>query len=257
MDWQTRRILVTVKTYPNPSRKYTETVCVAGIDLEAKRWIRLYPVPFRDLNSWQRFSKYSVIEARVSRTSKDTRPESFRVDRNSIRVVEQAWDTKRKWARRREIVLPLRAASLCALKDEQAKSATSLGLVKPENVRFYAEPVDTTSAEFRAAFYDQLDAFAGAKQAIEPIPYRFGYRFRCAGEERCRGHDLSVIDWELMQLYRTLRDRENCEQDVLRKVRQKWEGEMLRSDKDTWFYVGNVFLHPRSFLVLGVFWPPK
>jgi hypothetical protein len=44
--WETRRILVTVKAYPNPSSKYDETVCVAGIDVNSKEWIRLYPVPY-------------------------------------------------------------------------------------------------------------------------------------------------------------------------------------------------------------------
>ena len=30
-DWISTRVLITVKTYPNPSWKFKETVCVAGI----------------------------------------------------------------------------------------------------------------------------------------------------------------------------------------------------------------------------------
>jgi hypothetical protein len=41
-----KRVLITVKTYPNPSKSYQETVCTAGID-EDKNWIRIYPVNFR------------------------------------------------------------------------------------------------------------------------------------------------------------------------------------------------------------------
>lgn len=35
------RIVVTVKTHPNPSTKYDETVCTAGVDLDAHRFVRL------------------------------------------------------------------------------------------------------------------------------------------------------------------------------------------------------------------------
>lgn len=46
--WNRERILVTVKAYPNPSKKYIETVCVAGVT-ESGQWIRLYPIPYRFL----------------------------------------------------------------------------------------------------------------------------------------------------------------------------------------------------------------
>ncbi len=55
MNFETKKVLVTVKTYPNPSRKYQETVCVAGIDLDTKTWIRLYPIKFRDLEANKQF----------------------------------------------------------------------------------------------------------------------------------------------------------------------------------------------------------
>jgi len=47
MQFQKKKILVAVKAYPNPSSKYVETVCCAGIDLSTNQWIRLYPIPFR------------------------------------------------------------------------------------------------------------------------------------------------------------------------------------------------------------------
>jgi hypothetical protein len=48
------RVLIAVKTYPNPSSKYEETVCVAGIQLDRGQpeWIRLYPVRFRNVDSY-------------------------------------------------------------------------------------------------------------------------------------------------------------------------------------------------------------
>lgn len=73
--WETKRILITVKAYPQPSSRYGEAVCVAGIT-EKGKWIRLYPVQFRDLPQEKQFKKYEWIEAKVIKSSDDTRPES-------------------------------------------------------------------------------------------------------------------------------------------------------------------------------------
>jgi hypothetical protein len=44
-----KRVLITVTTYPLPSRTYDELVCTAGV-LEDGSWIRIYPVPFKFLS---------------------------------------------------------------------------------------------------------------------------------------------------------------------------------------------------------------
>jgi hypothetical protein len=41
------------------------------------------------------------------------------------------------------------------------------------------------------------------------------------------------------------------------KVREKYLDELCGSDKDTHFFVGNHSRFPNTFMVLGVFWPPK
>lgn len=46
--YETKTLLVTVKTYPTPSAKYIETTCVSGITDDG-HWIRLHPVNFRSL----------------------------------------------------------------------------------------------------------------------------------------------------------------------------------------------------------------
>jgi hypothetical protein len=58
-------VFVTVKAYPAVGRKHGEAVCVAGIDVDPGRWIRLFPVPFRDLPNPNRFEKYETISMRV------------------------------------------------------------------------------------------------------------------------------------------------------------------------------------------------
>jgi hypothetical protein len=74
------RVLITVKAAPNPSEKYGETVCVAGLrlDLDAAGWVRLYPVNFRELDSDGKFRKYDVVSLMARPTPGDPRAESWR-----------------------------------------------------------------------------------------------------------------------------------------------------------------------------------
>lgn len=73
----TLRLLVTVKAYPSVSTKYNELVCCAGIT-EARQWVRLYPVPYRDLPNHTQFQKYDIVEVICDRREahKDNRPEA-------------------------------------------------------------------------------------------------------------------------------------------------------------------------------------
>lgn len=71
------KILIVVKTYPEISSKYTETVCTAGISADTKKLMRLYPIRFRYLEGSQQFKKYQWIRANIRKTSADPRPESY------------------------------------------------------------------------------------------------------------------------------------------------------------------------------------
>jgi len=68
-------VLVVVKAAPVLTRAFDETMCVAAITLdEDPRWIRLHPVPFRDLADEERFKKYQRVKAQVIRPKSDRRP---------------------------------------------------------------------------------------------------------------------------------------------------------------------------------------
>ena len=82
------RILITVKTYPTLSATYGELVCTAGLR-EDGSWIRIYPIPFRRLEDFQKFEKYRIVEADVTRNWKDSRPESHRVDFQSLQLTDE------------------------------------------------------------------------------------------------------------------------------------------------------------------------
>ena len=86
------RVLITVKTYPMPSRRHGELVCTAGV-LENGSWIRIYPVPFKFLED-HKYQKYQWIELDLVRhpPGQDFRPESHRpraYDLGDMKVVGQ------------------------------------------------------------------------------------------------------------------------------------------------------------------------
>ena len=96
------RLLVTVKTAPLLSTKYTETVCTAGL-LRDGTWIRIYPIPYRLLDKAQRFKKYQWIEVKLEKNSRDPRPESHKLA-GKIKLLRHL-DTKEHWKERKKIVL--------------------------------------------------------------------------------------------------------------------------------------------------------
>src|SRR4030065_2803535 len=126
MNYETRKILITVKAYPNPSKKYIETVCVAGIDSEKYEWLRLYPIRFRDLEEDKKFKKYNIIEINVFKPSDDNRPESYKVDSDSIKIIDYI-KTEDKWIKRKSIVLPTVSNSMCEIINQNKENRKSLG----------------------------------------------------------------------------------------------------------------------------------
>lgn len=79
-------MLITVKAYPNPSRTLAEAACIAGVDRE-HNFVRLYPLPFRNLEDDQQFRKYQWIRLRARKARTDPRPETLRPELASIVVL--------------------------------------------------------------------------------------------------------------------------------------------------------------------------
>jgi len=255
MSLQTKQVLITVKAYPNPSKKYGETVCCAGIDLKASSWIRLYPVPFRDLDSSQKFKKYTIVKIRCWKSPDDRRVESYKVDFDTIQIVR--WlDTKENWRLRKEIVLPTVSGSLCQILRD-TDDGRSLGVFKPCEITFSWKRATPNSQARRVACYAQLSFFDKRKGAIEDIPFDFHYQFKCAGIADCPGHRLPIIDWEIGQAYRDWRHKYRAESLLLEKIRQRWLDLICADSNDVYFYVGNMQRFRDQFMVLGVFFPKK
>lgn len=255
MTWSKKRILVAVKAYPNPSKTYGETVCVAGIDLDTGKWTRLYPIPFRDLEDTKQFKKYSIIEVATRKATEDKRPESYKVDTDTIKILNR-YGTANGWKHRREVLLPTKSPSFCKILEESASVDKSLGMIKPTSVNFSAKKLKNDVQCDRDACYAQLSFYNKQKDTIEKIPFDFRLQFKCEEKDDCPGHDLPIIDWEIGQAYRLWRHQYKDESELLEKIKQKWLLELCSANNDTHFFVGNMKRFRQNFMILGVFYPP-
>ena len=127
------KVLITVKTYPNLSNKYQETVCTAGI-LETGELVRIYPVPFRRLPLSQQYSKFEWIQLDLIRNDTDFRPESYRPRQNldeEISVVGSI-DTSNNWyQRKRKLLSNVNTSMNQLIEDSRDPKNISLAVYKP------------------------------------------------------------------------------------------------------------------------------
>jgi hypothetical protein len=258
---QQMRVLVTVKAYPQPSRSYGETVCVAGVRIDAGEpsWIRLYPVAYRDLPFADRFQKYQIVDLRAFRSTSDTRPESYKPIISSVQVgasvgPDHAW--RARWHYLRSVV---GTTTACKLYAKQAiPDAPSLGLVKPRLVsRLEIAPTAAFAEEKRrmAEAAAAANLFGPERAVLEPAPYQLKYHYHCL-ESGCHGHQQTLIDWEAGQAARKWKAAGRSDEEVQSLLRRKFFDELCSPSRDTYFFLGNQHQHRMSFLVLGIFWPP-
>lgn len=244
-----------MKAYPNPSISYGETVCCAGIDLDSLSWIRLWPVPFRDLPYDQQFRKYDIIRVSCKKASGDKRPESHKIDPTSIKIIESI-SSEDRWERRKELIFTIPLKTQCDIERESLEFDTSLGLIKPSRISFSSKPRPRSSPEERRACYAQAGLFIPKKDPIEEIPYHFYFEFSCSGITGCTGHKLPILDWEIGAAYRNFEKYSKDENDRLEKVKAKWLELTDVSRRAVYFYIGNQLRFRDQFGVLGVFYPP-
>lgn len=252
----TKDILILVKTYPEISKKYTETVCTGGILAETKELIRLYPVRYRYLEGEAQFSKYQWISAKVTKSTTDVRPESYNIVENTLKLGDtigpgKDWYEREKWVLNSKNVY----SSLEELWNAQKAKNISLGIIRPKEIKsFRIERKDQSEIDSANLKKDgvigQLDMFEDRKD-LEIIPVRFVLNFICE-DERCQGHKLSILDWEFSQLYRKVKNSEGWEKKIEEKVKT-----ICNDKRETFLIVGNMARWQHIFCILGFFYPPK
>ena len=254
------KILIVVKTYPIPSAKYDELVCTAGVTEEGD-FIRLYPVNFRDLPFSRQYRKYQWIEVEAEKHGgRDVRKESYRPDCESIRILgEPLKSNPGNWAGRARYALAKEARSMEDLYDRQMADRTSLGVFRPKKVHDLVVSPDTPDWKpaFKAALCQARlwETRAVSKEPPRKVPFKFQYYFEC-DDPRCNGrHRMMIEDWEVGALFWNLVRQGASPKEAADKVRNKFMDDLCGPDKDTHFFVGTVLAHPKTWVVVRVFYP--
>lgn len=256
----TLRVLVTVKAAPNPSDKYGETVCVAGLSVDPARpgWVRLYPINFRELGGDASFKKYDVVSVDAVPARQDARRESWRPLMPTLHVENHlsSWQHRRPWLD--PAISP--EVTMCRLHRGATMNSQSLALITPKRItalRITRHPGWTTSQQAKIdAYMGQLTLFGNEDRTPLRAPRFTGtYHYECE-EPGCRGHKQGFLDWEFVAFQLLRLDGLN-DAKAQQQLEQRFLDELCAPDRQVAFYVGNVAAHPRTFSVLGVYYPPR
>jgi hypothetical protein len=251
---ETKKALIVVRTYPTPAKSGAEVSCTAAIT-DKGEWLRLFPVPWRLLPEDQRFRKYQWVEVKVTKAS-DSRPESYRLKPDGIKMLSVPITTARKWQARKDIIFPLRSHCLCCLKKRRdAHGHPTLGMFRPKTIkRLTITPATPTWTDSQLMRLRQGHLFVGPPiKELEKIPFDFHYEFQCDHDD-CGGHKIICTDWEMAQSWRLWKAKYGAGWED--KFRQRYEAEMIQK-YDTHFYVGTIHQHPHVWIIVGLFYPPR
>lgn len=268
-----KKVLITVTTYPLPSRSHDELVCTAGI-LETGEMIRIYPVPLSFLGDLKGSGqvqnvKYTWIELDLKKRTDDFRPESHSPVNYDFRdlIIGDRLDTKNNWQARKDVCLRNVYTNMDILiEDSKSPKNVSLAIFKPASI-VKLEWVET-EREWKNEWKDlrkQGDLFLPGKDpeiVIPKLPYKFSYVFT---DETGKQRKLMIEDWEIGALYwnclaRAKGDKTEAEAEALQKVKAKYEDEF--KEKDLYLFMGTTReWHMRRaknpFVIIGVFYPKK
>jgi hypothetical protein len=238
--WQTRRILVLGTTYPSHSTKYRETVCTGGIFEDTLEMCRIYPIPLRYLEPAHQFRGFQWIKARVTKDMSDPRPESYRVEAQSIEPQEVI--SHESHGLRRSILegSPHLCKSVEELKERQRAQSTSLGIIIPESItdctiemRSEAERREWMTRE-RARAAQEVFPFGERPKPLDFPEAKFYVHWEC-NDERCARHKMSLHQWGIHQLYRKYDEPEVAKEKVIQEMYRR----LNQWEKDIFLFLGN------------------
>lgn len=222
-----------------------------------KRLIRFYPIAYRYLSGEKQFQKYQWIKAKIRKSQRDSRPESFTIENESIElgsIIETGkdWRERKKWVLSKSNVYD----SLESLINAEEENQTSMGLIKPKDIINFVVKAKTKkqledASRKKKAIMNQPDMFR-EKSNLENLAVDFFLRFTC-NDRSCTGHEISILDWEIAELYRKIKDQAAWKTKLENKVLQ----DICSEDRDTYLVMGNMVKRRSTFCILGFFWPPR
>lgn len=236
----TSEAVILVKASPQVSKRHGETVCCAGVNNKGE-WVRLYPVSFRSLDQASQFRRWDRIRFRWKRPQDDRRPESLRVDHQSIEIIGEL-----KQRERLNFLSRLEVSSIGKVMEE----GKTLALLRPKHLTFLVG--EKSKAEFDEekqkfqALAAQVDMFNSTPLIpYDPCPYVFKYSYVTDDGERLG----SCQDWETDATFYNW-SRHYGEQTALENMRRVFGEEYPK--KGMVFAMGTHSQYPDTWLINGI-----
>ena len=228
-----------MKAWPQPSQKYGETVCCAGVTLDGQ-WRRLFPIRFRHLAGDAQFRRWDLVQYRPEIPTDDRRSESRRVHEDSLARIRPLPEASRD-----RLLSPLIRASIA----DAAAADESLTLIRPGNIKFIAHKKgeaelirEQNQRKKRAA---QTSLFDPELIELETCPYRLYLAF----EDGAGRHRMECGDWETAATYFKFSKRYDSSR-ALEHLRQTYEVDYPK--RGVVLALGTQKKRPRQWLLLGV-----
>ena len=233
------QVVILVKAWPQPSLKYGETVCCAGVTLDGA-WRRLFPIRFRHLSGKAQFKRWDLLRYRSESPKDDSRSESRRVHEDSLAPQGVLAKTSRE-----RLLTPLIRGSI----DDAAKAGESLTLIRPKNIKFIVRKKrenelvrEQNQRKKRAA---QTNLFDPELIELEACPYRLYLAF----EDGAGRHRMECGDWETAATYFNFSKRYDPGR-ALEHLRQTYEVDYPK--RGVVLALGTQKKRPRQWLLLGI-----
>jgi len=257
----TEELLILTKTYPSPSAGHRETTCVAAVT-ETGELRRIYPVPYRFLDGDSQFKKWEWIQAHVSRPPKDHRPESRRIDTDSIKRSGRVVPIKKgDWCERTKWLEPHVVPGFTALEQRRLTTGETLGVLRVSQIlglRITAvKETEWSDADMikltQEGLFDSVEI--KKRPTLRKLPFDFHYTYECIGPDGTP--DVSthkLTDWEVGALFWKCYDGYGPS-GWEAKFRQRMEIEFAA--KDLLLLMGTIHRFPKQWLIVGIVYPPK
>jgi len=250
-------LLILAKTYPSPSTKYRETTCVAAVN-RAGELRRIFPVPFRLLEGQSQFQKWEWINANITKANGDIRPESHRIDVDTVSKTGEKIGTESSWANRLKWIEPHIMPSFEALEFRRQTTGQTLGFLRP--TRLVSLDISVVKeAEWTEKDKENLrrDGLFDSEEVkkrlpLEKIGHDFYYQYECISDTGIELKRHKIIDWEAGALYRNCYRTNGSKWE--QKFREKYETEFAQ--KDLLLMLGTMHRFPDQWLIIGVIYPP-
>ncbi len=220
---------------------------------------RVFPVPFRLLEGEQQFQKWEWIRAQVFIPRNDHRPESRRIDIDTILRLNEKVGTERGWEARKRLVEPHVLGDFDTLEHRRQSTGETLGFIRPSRIlgleiRVVREPEwtqDDLQKLLQEGLFDSEEV--KSRPPLEKLGHDFHYLYECVlpdGTSTQYRH--KIVDWEAGQLYRRCRHDYGTHWETA--FRKKYETEFAA--KDLIFMMGTIHRFPDQWLIIGVLYPP-